>query len=112
MGILTIISALLPFLITELQQYKVISPSIATLITGVEGAATTLVSSATTSPVTAVSILTSISAAVKVLQSQTTISPLTLSIINAVDAALAAGIDASTVTVVNPAALQPESPIV
>ena len=112
MGILSIALALLPILIQELQQFKVISPTIGNLITGIETAATPLINdAATASPVSATAILTAISGAVKVLQSQTTLSPTTLLIVQTVDAAIASGLAASDIKTVDPTALTPETPV-
>lgn len=114
-SIFAIIGALLPFALSELQQFKVISPQIASLITAIEGSAASFTSGITTSNgaanITATSLLSAISAAVTVLQSQTTIPPATLAIIQAVDSAIQAGLAARNITSVDPTALKPISPI-
>ena len=119
MGIVfTLISALLPFALTELQSFKVVSPNISALITGVEGAAAAFIAELTNRPadgtvsVTATAILASISAAVAVLKAQTNISPQALSITIALDSAIQAGLAASAVTTVVPGNLQPIAPLV
>jgi len=107
--IFLIISALLPIVTTELQQFKVISPQVGSLITGIEAAATAAGTELTsgTPSITATSLLAAISAALSVLQTQTTISPNVLAIIAAFDAALQAGLAATKITVVDPTKLQP-----
>lgn len=112
-SILLIINALFPFVVDELQQYKVVSGPTGDLISGIERAASsfatevTSASSGTTLSVTATSLLAAVAAAVQVLQASTTISPKTLSIIAAFNSAIAAGVAASSITVVDPTALKP-----
>src|SRR5277367_4308978 len=97
-AIFLIISALLPILTNALQSAKTISPSVSGLITGIEGAASAVVtaltgSGATETPsVTVTTLLSAISAALQVLQTETNISPTTLLIIAAVDSAIQAGL--------------------
>jgi hypothetical protein len=113
--IFAIISALLPIVTTELQQFKVISPTTGALITGIEGAAaafdTTLTSAVGSSTVTATSLLAAISAAVTVLQTQTGISPTALVLVAALDKAITAGLAATAITSVDPSQLQPIAPL-
>jgi folate-dependent tRNA-U54 methylase TrmFO/GidA len=110
-SIFMIVSAILPFLLTELQQYKVVSPSLASLIEGIESAASAFASDITGKDgnlsITAAGLLAAISAAVSVLKTQTTISPVALSLITALDQAVAAGIAASNITSVDPTKLNP-----
>jgi hypothetical protein len=115
-SILSIVGALLPFAITELQQFKVLSPQLGNLITGIEGAAQAFISefegsSKTTPSVTALALLSSISAAISVLQAQTNISPADLKITSALSAAIAAGIAASSITSVDTTKLLPIQPV-
>lgn len=117
-SIFLIISALLPILTETLQGAKVISPSISSLITGIEQAASAVVTAfsapgATATPtVTVTTLLGAISAALQVLQTQTQIDPATLLIIAAVDSAIQAGITSvSQITSVDPTKLQPIQPV-
>lgn len=111
-GIFLLINALLPLLVSTLQNYKIISPALGNLINGIEGAAsaagTALESSSGTGvSITATTLLAAINAAVQVLQSQTTIKPTDLLIIAAFDSAVQAGLAASKITTVDPTQLQP-----
>lgn len=114
--IFTLIGALLPILTSTLESYKAITPSVAGIITGIEGAIAAFVteitgSGATSTPtITAISLLSAIQAAVSILQTQTTISPASLVIITAVDTAISAGIAAANITSVDPSKLQPITP--
>lgn len=117
-GIFLIISSLLPILIQALQGAKVISPAIGGLITGIEGAASTVVTELTapgataTPSVTVQTLLTAISAGLQVLQTETNISPTTLLIIAAVNSAIQAGLVAvAGIKSVDPTQLQPITPV-
>ena len=114
-GIFLLISALLPIVTSTLQNYKVISPAIGSLINGIEGAASAatsaLTSSTGTPSITATSLLAAINAALAVLQTQTTINPTDLLIIKAFDTAIQAGLAASQITEVDPTKLQPIEPV-
>jgi hypothetical protein len=114
-SVLLIINALFPLVINELQSSKAISANLASLISGIERAAsefaTDISSSPTTLTVTATSLLAAISAATQALQATTTLSPVTLSIIEAMDKAIAAGLSASSVTIVDPTQLKPIAPV-
>ena len=116
-SIFLIISALLPILTSSLQNAKVISPTVGGLITGIEGAASAVITAlgapgATATPsVTVTTLLTAISGALQVLQTQTGINYQTLLIIAAVDSAIQAGLTAVTsITSVDPTKLQPIQP--
>ena len=113
--IFTIVSGILPIAIQELEQFKVISPQVGTLITGIEGAGAAAVQALSSGPsgnvsVTATSLLAAISAAIQVLQTQTGLSPTALAIIAALDSAIAAGLAATNITSVDPTKLQPVTP--
>lgn len=113
---LTLIGALLPFVVQELQALKVVSPQLGALITGIEGAAGALVTQITNQStgkvtVTAVSLLAGINAAIVTLQAQTTIDPKALAITSAFGQAVSAGLAASAVTSVDVTKLQPIAPI-
>lgn len=113
--IFLIISAILPIVTAELQQFKAISPSIASLINGIEGAGVAAVgalgTSATGTPsITATSLLAAVAAGLQVLQTQTTIPPNTLILISALNSAIAAGLAATNITSVDPTKLQPVTP--
>lgn len=117
---LTLIGALLPFVLSELQSFKAISPSLSALITGIEGAASTLISEITATAqqaptaapsVTVISLLAAINAAITVLQGQTTISPGGLAITKAFGVAVSAGLAASGITSVDPTKLAPIAPV-
>lgn len=117
-SIFLIISALLPILTNSLQGAKAISPSIASLITGIEQAAAAVVTAfsapgATSTPsITVTTLLAAISSGLQVLQTETQISPSTLLIIAAVDSAIQAGLTAvSQITSVDPTKLQPIAPV-
>jgi hypothetical protein len=115
-SILSIVGALLPFAIPEPQQFKVLSPQLGSLITGIEGAAQAFLTEFTgaskaTPSVTAIALLSSISAAIAVLQTQTSINPSALKITSALATAIQAGIVASAVTAVDPSKLSPITPV-
>lgn len=110
-AILTIIGALLPFLLTELQNLKVISPGLAALIEGIEGAGASFLTTASTNPTSAITILAAIQAALAVLQTETTVDPKTLATIAAFDSAITAGINAAKIDSVDPSKLHPIAPI-
>jgi hypothetical protein len=114
-GVFLLINALLPLLVSTLQNYKAISPGVGSLITGIEGAVsaavTALEGSGSTPSVTATSLLAAIQAAVAVLQSQTTINPTDLLIIQAFNSAVSAGLSASKITSVDSTQLQPVTPV-
>jgi hypothetical protein len=109
------INAFLPLVLSELQQYKVISPETSTLITGIEGAASSfdsMVKDSTTNTVTVTSLLTAILSAVDILQAQTPLNAKTLAIIAAFTKAANAGFAAAAaVTTVDPDALKPYVPM-
>lgn len=111
-SIFLIISAILPIVTNVLQSYKTISPGLASLITGIEGAAQALVTELTNPAtgqlsVTASSLLSAIAAALSILQTQKVLTPTDSLIATAFVSAAQAGLAASSVTVVDPAALKP-----
>lgn len=110
LAFIPIISALFPLLLQELANLKVISPSLANLIGGIETAAAPLIDDAAslTAP-TIQAIFSSVTAALTVLQSQTTLSPTALLIAKAISDAATAGYAASQVTAVDPTLLKPEA---
>jgi hypothetical protein len=109
------INAFLPIVLQELQQYKAISPQTGTLITGIEGAASSfeaMVKDPNTNSITAASMLAAISSAVEILQAQTNLDPKSLATVAAFTKAANAGyMAASTLTVVDPSALKPYTPM-
>lgn len=114
--VLTIVGALLPFALSELQTFKVVSPNISALITGIEGAGAAFITELTNTTsgkvtVTAVSLLGGISAAISVLQAQTTIDPAGLAITKALGIAITAGLTAVSITSVDVSKLQPIAPV-
>jgi hypothetical protein len=114
-SVFLIINALLPFVLNELEQYKVIDTKLGGLIGGIEGAASSFSSEITNSTgqvsVTATTLLSAISAGLAVMQTQTNVNPVTLSIIQAFDKATAAGLAAYPITTVDPTKLAPIAPI-
>jgi hypothetical protein len=114
-GVFLLINALLPLLVSTLQNYKAISPGVGSLITGIEGAVSAAVSaiegSGSTPSITATSLLSAIQAALAVLQTQTKISPGDLLVISAFTAAVQAGLAASKIAVVDPTQLEPVTPV-
>lgn len=110
--ILLIISAILPIVTTKLTQFKVISPTTASLINGIEGAATAFGTEVTAngSSVTATSLLAALNAALTVLQQQPGITSNALVLIAALTSAIQAGLTATAITAVDPTALAPVTP--
>lgn len=110
--ILTLISGLLPLAISELEKLG-LPAQVGNLITGLGTVATGLVTQIGSSPVTAASVLAAISASIVALQTQlqgNQGASTALAYLAAADVAVQAGIAASKVTVVDPAALQPVVP--
>lgn len=110
--ILLIVSALFPIVTAELQQFKVISPTTGNLINGIEGAGVAFETELTTNgpSVNATSLLAALSAGLKVLQTLPSIDSKTLVLIAALTSAIQAGLDATTIAVVDPTALAPVTP--
>ncbi len=114
-GIQTLVTALEPLALQELQALTGLSPQTAALVTGITGAInifSTLVKAGKGNTVTAASILAALQASVGVLQTQTTLDPKALAITSAFLKAIQAGIDANAeLTTVDPNVLQPIEPL-
>jgi hypothetical protein len=111
--ILTLISSLLPIVLSEIQKLSGLSPSLVTLIEGLTSAGTTLASTLASQPATAPSILAAFAATITVLQTELAGNQgatTALIYLGAFDAAVQAGLAASKITVVDPAALEPVTP--
>jgi hypothetical protein len=111
--ILTLISSLLPIVLTEIQKITGLSPSLITLIEGLTSAGTTLVGTVTSQPATAPSILAAFAATITVLQTElagNAGATTALIYLGAFDAAVQAGLAASKITSVEPAQLTPVVP--
>lgn len=112
-SILMIISALLPVVVNALEGFKTISPTVGNLITSIGSAGTAFATEVTSNSVSATTILAAIGAAVTVLQQELTGQPGTASVllyVAALNSAIQAGLAATTITSVNPAALTPVTP--
>jgi hypothetical protein len=115
--IFTIISALLPVVLDELEKFKTISPTTGSLITGITGAASTFaatISSGTASTITAMSILTAISATLQVLKAELPTDGTATAIlvyIAALESAVAAGLASTDITSVDATKLIPVTPV-
>ena len=115
-GIFGIIGALLPIVLNCLQGFKVISPTTGALITGVEGAAQTVTTALTTPgatgtpSATVLTVLGAISAALSVLKMELPAdgsASKVLIYVTALESAIAAGVAAASITVVDPSQLKP-----
>ena len=108
--ILTLISSLLPIVVTELQNLTGLSPAVGTLIDGLGTAATGLATTLTSSPATAPAVLTALGATMTVLQTELAgngQATNALIYLGAFDAAVQAGLAASKITAVDPTLLAP-----
>lgn len=114
-SILAIISALLPVVVNALESFKTISPTIGNLITSVSSAGTVFATevAANGSSVTATTVLAAIGAAVTVLQQELVNQSGTTAVllyVAALDAAIQAGVSATSITSVDPTKLVPVIP--
>ncbi len=118
LAIFQLIAAIGPIVVAALQQTGALPASYAALITAIENAVGqfgTAVTNAQTGQldISAITILSGISAAVSVLQAETNLSPTALSLVNAFDKAVTAGLAAyqAAQQKVDPTELQPITPV-
>ncbi len=114
-GILTLITALAPLALQELQSLAGLSPQTSGLVQGIIDAINVfsiLFKNGKGNTATTASILAALQASIAVLQSQTNVDPKALAITNAFLKAIQAGIDANAeLTSVDPTVLQSITPL-